>query len=138
MFGQEQAAEKSAEILAKRPWKASIGYFRKVYIQNGAFGKVVTDCCVGKDYEVMGLLFGHVTSNAFVITDSFCLPVEGTETRVNAGEEAEIFSIQYCTAFKRSDQLIGWYHSHPGYGPWLSGIDVATQEAQQRVNDPCK
>ena len=22
--------------------------------------------------------------------------------------------------------VIGWYHSHPGYGCWLSGIDVST------------
>jgi hypothetical protein len=22
---------------------------------------------------------------------------------------------------------VGWYHSHPGYGCWLSGIDVGTQ-----------
>ncbi len=26
---------------------------------------------------------------------------------------------------------IGWYHSHPGYGCWLSGIDVETQKLNQ-------
>lgn len=32
--------------------------------------------------------------------------------------------------------MVGWYHSHPGYGCWLSGIDVATQMTQQQYQDP--
>ena len=31
---------------------------------------------------------------------------------------------------------MGWYHSHPGYGCWLSGIDVGTQHTQQVHMDP--
>lgn len=31
---------------------------------------------------------------------------------------------------------MGWYHSHPGYGCWLSGIDVGTQMTQQQYQDP--
>ena len=27
----------------------------------------------------------------------------------------------------RLENAVGWYHSHPGYGCWLSGIDVGTQ-----------
>lgn len=27
----------------------------------------------------------------------------------------------------RPENAVGWYHSHPGYGCWLSGIDVSTQ-----------
>lgn len=30
----------------------------------------------------------------------------------------------------------GWYHSHPGYGCWLSGIDVNTQLMHQQHEDP--
>ncbi len=32
--------------------------------------------------------------------------------------------------------IVGWYHSHPGYGCWLSGIDVATQRLHQQHFDP--
>jgi len=28
---------------------------------------------------------------------------------------------------------LGWYHSHPNYGPWLSGIDVNTQTSMQQA-----
>ena len=31
----------------------------------------------------------------------------------------------------RLENAIGWYHSHPGYGCWLSGIDVSTQMLNQ-------
>lgn len=31
---------------------------------------------------------------------------------------------------------MGWYHSHPGYGCWLSGIDVTTQMLNQQYQEP--
>jgi 26S proteasome regulatory subunit N11 len=27
----------------------------------------------------------------------------------------------------RSETVVGWYHSHPGFGCWLSAVDVNTQ-----------
>jgi COP9 signalosome complex subunit 5 len=36
----------------------------------------------------------------------------------------------------RLENAIGWYHSHPGYGCWLSGIDVATQRLNQQYQEP--
>lgn len=26
--------------------------------------------------------------------------------------------------------VVGWYHSHPGFGCWLSGVDINTQQVQ--------
>ena len=94
----------------------------------------------GGNIEIMGLLQGKVRGDAFLITDCFRLPVEGTETRVNAGEAANEFMIRFTelnelTRFSK-DSVLGWYHSHPGYGCWLSGIDVATQSMYQSHQDP--
>lgn len=36
----------------------------------------------------------------------------------------------------RPENIVGWYHSHPGYGCWLSGIDVMTQKTNQQFQDP--
>lgn len=47
--------------------------------------------------------------------------------------------MQYSEASKtvgRMENLVGWYHSHPGYGCWLSGIDVGTQRLNQQYQDP--
>lgn len=29
--------------------------------------------------------------------------------------------------------VVGWYHSHPGFGCWLSSIDVSTQQSFEKV-----
>ena len=94
----------------------------------------------GGNIEVMGLMQGYVTSNTFVVTDAFRLPVEGTETRVNAQEDGNEYMVNYLQSSRegggRPENAVGWYHSHPGYGCWLSGIDVATQLNQQTFQDP--
>lgn len=87
----------------------------------------------------MGLMQGKIAGDTFVVTDAFRLPVEGTETRVNASAEAEEYMTQYlqlCRDNGRLENAVGWYHSHPGYGCWLSGIDVSTQMMQQNFLDP--
>ena len=42
----------------------------------------------GVPWEIMGLMQGKVVGHSIVIMDSFALPVQGTETRVNAANEA--------------------------------------------------
>ena len=82
---------------------------------------------------------GKIAGDTFIVTDAFRLPVEGTETRVNASDEANEYVVQYlqsCRDNGRLENAVGWYHSHPGYGCWLSGIDVSTQSTQQSFQDP--
>jgi COP9 signalosome complex subunit 5 len=93
----------------------------------------------GGDLEVMGLMIGYVDHETFIVTDALRLPVEGTETRVNAQNEADEYMVSFLENSRRAGQMenaVGWYHSHPGYGCWLSGIDVGTQELQQMANEP--
>lgn len=92
----------------------------------------------GGSLEVMGLMQGYIAAETFIVTDAFRLPVEGTETRVNAQDEANEYMVGYLQACRdagRMENAVGWYHSHPGYGCWLSGIDVTTQDMQQ-MSDP--
>lgn len=94
----------------------------------------------GGDLEVMGYMQGYPKGNTMFVMDAFALPVEGTETRVNAGDEANMYTINYTEAskeVKRYENVVGWYHTHPGYGCWLSGIDVGTQKSMQMIQDPC-
>eukprot|EP00921_Rhytidocystis_pertsovi_P002157 GHVQ01003709.1.p1 GENE.GHVQ01003709.1~~GHVQ01003709.1.p1 ORF type:complete len:254 (+),score=26.99 GHVQ01003709.1:95-856(+) len=47
--------------------------------------------------------------------------------------------IDYQECFEqagRPEHICGWYHSHPGYGCWLSGIDVQTQLLYQQHQEP--
>jgi hypothetical protein len=43
----------------------------------------------------MGLLQGKVVGDGFIVIDSFALPVEGTETRVNAQAEAYEYMVDF-------------------------------------------
>ncbi len=31
----------------------------------------------------------------------------------------------------RKENLVGWYHSHPGFGCWLSMTDITTQKSYE-------
>ena len=112
---------------------------RRVKVSALALMKMNTHCRRGGEIEVMGMLQGYVREDAFVVTDVFELPVEGTETRVNAQAEAYEYMVDYaqtCKEVGRHENVVGWYHSHPGYGCWMSGIDVNTQMLNQRYAEP--
>jgi COP9 signalosome complex subunit 5 len=55
----------------------------------------------GGNLEVMGLLLGKVDGNTMIVMDSFALPVEGTETRVNAQAQAYEYMAAYTEAAKQ-------------------------------------
>lgn len=125
--------------MAERPWKNEPNYFKHVRISAVALIKMVMHARSGGDIEVMGLMLGYTEHETFIVTDALRLPVEGTETRVNAQSEADEYMVQYLERSRQAGQLenaVGWYHSHPGYGCWLSGIDVDTQRTQQTFSDP--
>lgn len=122
-----------------RPWEKDPHYFKDIRISALALLKMVMHAKSGGTLEVMGLLLGKVEDNTMIVMDAFALPVEGTETRVNAQAQAYEYMTAYIDSAKevgRLENAIGWYHSHPGYGCWLSGIDVSTQMLNQNFQDP--
>ncbi|KAK7416547.1 COP9 signalosome catalytic subunit rri1 [Neonectria punicea] len=122
-----------------KPWNKDPSYFKHVRISAVALIKMTMHARSGGNLEVMGLMQGYIDDETFVVTDAFRLPVEGTETRVNAQEEGNEYLVEYltlCRAQGRQENVVGWYHSHPGYGCWLSGIDVETEAMQQQFQDP--
>ncbi|RKF79355.1 COP9 signalosome complex subunit 5 [Golovinomyces cichoracearum] len=132
------ADEQKALGIAK-PWQTNPTYFQNVRISAVALLKMVMHARSGKSMEVMGLMQGKIAAGTFIVTDAFRLPVEGTETRVNAQDEANEYMVRYlqvCREQNKMENAVGWYHSHPGYGCWLSGIDVSTQHTQQSFSDP--
>ncbi|OSX76387.1 hypothetical protein BU14_0192s0004 [Porphyra umbilicalis] len=131
-------AEQDAIHRAK-PWASDPSHFTTVHISAVALIKMAMHARSGGSLEIMGSLQGKLAANAFIITDTFPVPVVGTETRVNAVAEGYEFMVGYqgqCGAVGRRENVVGWYHSHPGYGCWLSGIDVETQRVNQQYQDP--
>jgi len=59
----------------------------------------------GGTIEVMGLMQGKTEGDTIIIMDAFALPVEGTETRVNAQADAYEYMVQYSQTNKQVDIL---------------------------------
>lgn len=131
--------EQQQNIQTAKPWEKDPHFFKDVKVSALALLKMVMHARSGGNLEIMGLLLGKVDANIMLVMDSFALPVEGTETRVNAQAQAYEYMAEYtesCKQVGRLENVIGWYHSHPGYGCWLSGIDVSTQMLNQQFQEP--
>ncbi|EGV64227.1 hypothetical protein CANTEDRAFT_113774, partial [Yamadazyma tenuis ATCC 10573] len=127
-----------SKAMAKRPWKKDPKYFTKTAISTLAVFKMAQHAALGGDIEIMGSLIGKIHAGCIIVTDVYAIPVEGTETRVNAqleGYEYMVSYLQLNNKLRPNENIVGWYHSHPGYGCWLSGIDVSTQSLNQ-IQDP--
>ncbi len=59
----------------------------------------------GGTLEVMGMMQGKIEGDTMIVMDSFALPVEGTETRVNAQVEAYEYMVSYLELI---GQVIGY------------------------------
>lgn len=114
--------------------------YTKCRISSLALAKISKYAAEGGSTEVMGMLLGSASPPAFTVTDCFALPVEATETRVNAMGEAYEYIVKYVDSLENNSgkrpQIVGWYHSHPGYGCFLSRIDINTQSQNQQFQDP--
>lgn len=132
------AAEMQA-VQQQKPWSKDPHFFKHVRMSALALLKMAMHARSGGNLEVMGMLQGKTVLDTFVVIDCFALPVEGTETRVNAQAEAYEYMVDFIDTNKsvhRLENVVGWYHSHPGYGCWLSGIDCGTQMTNQQYQEP--
>lgn len=123
----------------QRPWKKDPHYFKHCKISAIALIKMVMHAKSGGDLEIMGVMQGFPVGETMYVLDVVPLPEEGTETRIGTSDESIMYMknhIDHCERVARPEYVVGWYHSHPGYGCWLSGIDVKTQQMKQMVEDP--
>lgn len=76
-------------------------YFKDVKISALALLKMVMHARSGGRLEVMGLMLGKIDGPTMIVMDTFALPVEGTETRVNAQAAAYEYMSTYIEAAKK-------------------------------------
>lgn len=99
--------------------------------------------------EVMGLMLGEfVDEYTIQVIDVFAMPQSGTTVSVESVDH--VFQAKMLEMLKqtgrcafvflerlrgatsdfpsRPEMVVGWYHSHPGFGCWLSSVDVQTQQ----------
>jgi proteasome lid subunit RPN8/RPN11 len=83
--------------------------------------------------EQVGLLFGHVEETACepsivtILTSHPLDPASASSTHVAMRRDQWPSAWRRLTSCKPDQQLVGWYHSHPGHGIFLSATDLRTQ-----------
>ncbi|PIO60195.1 Mov34/MPN/PAD-1 family protein [Teladorsagia circumcincta] len=87
--------------------------------------------------QVMGLMLGEFVDEYTVnVIDVFAMPQSGTGVSVEAVDP--VFQAKMLDMLKqtgRPEMVVGWYHSHPGFGCWLSGVDVNTQQSFEALSN---
>merc|ERR1712060_510945 len=108
----------------------------QVYISSLALLKMLKHGRAGVPFEVIGLMLGEFVDDFTVrVADVFAMPQSGTGVSVEAVDP--VFQAKMLDMLKqtgRPEMVVGWYHSHPGFGCWLSGVDINTQQSFEALN----
>lgn len=99
IFFYDEAAQ--AKCQQDKPWANDPNYFKRVKISALALLKMVVHARSGGTIEVMGLMQGKTDGDTIIVMDAFALPVEGTETRVNAQADAYEYMVDYSQTNQR-------------------------------------
>ncbi|GAA6097327.1 26S proteasome non-ATPase regulatory subunit 14 [Tachysurus ichikawai] len=109
----------------------------QVYISSLALLKMLKHGRAGVPMEVMGLMLGEFVDDYTVrVIDVFAMPQSGTGVSVEAVDP--VFQAKMLDMLKqtgRPEMVVGWYHSHPGFGCWLSGVDINTQQSFEALSE---
>jgi len=107
-----------------------------IYVSPIALIKMLKHGRAGVPLEVMGLMLGEFIDDYTIkVVDVFAMPQSGTGVSVEAVDP--VFQQQMVSMLNqtgRSETVVGWYHSHPGFGPWLSSVDINTQQSFEQLN----
>jgi len=106
-----------------------------IYISSLALLKMLRHGRAGVPMEVMGLMLGEFIDDYTVrVVDVFAMPQSGTGVSVEAVDP--VFQTKMMEMLKqtgRPETVVGWYHSHPGFGCWLSSVDINTQQSFEKL-----
>eukprot|EP00792_Barthelona_sp_PAP020_P006366 TRINITY_DN2971_c0_g1_i1.p2 TRINITY_DN2971_c0_g1~~TRINITY_DN2971_c0_g1_i1.p2 ORF type:complete len:348 (-),score=115.76 TRINITY_DN2971_c0_g1_i1:1564-2559(-) len=107
-----------------------------IHISSLALVKMLNHCRAGIPLEVMGLMLGEfVDPYTIVVADVFAMPQTGTGYSVEAHDEVfQSEMLGMLTRVGRTESVVGWYHSHPGFGCWLSSVDQMTQSSFEKLD----
>jgi 26S proteasome regulatory subunit N11 len=108
----------------------------KVHVSSLSLLKMLKHGRAGVPMEVMGLMLGQFVDDYTInCVDVFAMPQSGTTVSVESVDH--VFQTDMLDMLKqtgRPEMVVGWYHSHPGFGCWLSSTDINTQSSFETLN----
>ena len=108
---------------------------QEIIISAYVLAKILAVDSLDHSKESAGLLLGYVDDDGttLVITDFDTGSQQQTSTYVVMDDEA---LVQIATDLQKRDKretIVGWAHTHPSYGCFLSGTDKSTQRTYQSL-----
>jgi proteasome lid subunit RPN8/RPN11 len=107
----------------------------KAYISSRAMKALVAHCekQAVSGLEALGFLSGSVFSckgkTYTVVRDALTAPLEATAVHVRFDRTGFVGLFSQLDKLDYEYIIVGWYHSHPGYGCFMSDTDQQTQMA---------
>lgn len=107
-----------------------------IQISSLALLKMLLHGRAGVPLEVMGLMIGEIIDDFTIrVTDVFSMPQTATGQSVEAVDpEYQVHMLDKLSLVGRHEKVVGWYHSHPGFGCWLSSDDINTAKSYEQLN----
>lgn len=107
----------------------------QLIISSLALLKMLKHGRAGVPMEVMGNMLGsYIDEYTTKVIDVFAMPQSGTGVSVEAVDPVfQAKMLEMLQQTDRNENVVGWYHSHPGFGCWLSGVDVGTQQSFEKL-----
>jgi proteasome lid subunit RPN8/RPN11 len=84
--------------------------------------------------ECIGLILGKISNDGNIsVTD--IVPIgAGSAVFVDITDFSRVFSLISFSRIDQGEVIVGWAHTHPGLGLFLSGTDIQTQQSYQRMH----
>ncbi|MEM1554437.1 MAG: Mov34/MPN/PAD-1 family protein [Thermoproteota archaeon] len=104
----------------------------EAYISIKALAKIENHAALNENVEVLGFLLGDFCEwngkNYTLIIDSQPVKSISKPDIVKPHENSLAKALSKISKTLKENIIVGWYHSHPDYGCFLSSIDIQTQK----------
>jgi proteasome lid subunit RPN8/RPN11 len=108
----------------------------QVYITKDALGKLIKHLASNLRIEQGGILFGHAycdpNNRMNYVEVTAAVPASatiGSSSHLEFTSESWLGIMEYAKKAYPKENIVGWYHSHPNIGVFMSATDRRTQQA---------
>ncbi|MBS7655231.1 hypothetical protein KEJ50_01810 [Candidatus Bathyarchaeota archaeon] len=96
-------------------------------ISKNIFKKIMSEVDESLDKRVIGVLIGKMNKNYLIIEDAVTGEVKKDASTISLTPNAIAKIADEILKGKMKGNIVGWYHTHPGYGVFMSEVDEKTQ-----------
>jgi len=110
-------------------------YRKEILISPYVLAKILSVDSLEPNKESAGVLLGYLDEDGetLVITDFDTGSQRQTSTFVALDDEALVQIVEDLQKRERDETIVGWAHTHPSFGCFLSGTDKNTQRIYQNL-----